>query len=172
VRAKTFVGEHGDAVHVVIETPAGSRTKYAWNSEADAFVVRKVLPLGTAFPYDFGFVVGTQTADGDPLDALVLADEPLAVGCLVACRVLGAIECKTSQPGPGEEAVRNDRLITVPVASVVGAEWRNLSDLGDRLVREIGEFLADYTRREGRTFQLIGAVERSRAVALVREAGT
>lgn len=164
--APTFAED--DHIHVVIETPSGSRTKYAWSADLGAFVVRKVLPLGTTFPYDFGFVPRTKAADGDPLDVLVLADEPLALGCLVTCRVLGAIECKTSEAGG--EPVRNDRVIAVPVASIAGAEWRALADIGERLLREIGEFLASYTRREGRTFEHLGNVERDRALALVRDA--
>ena len=77
VRVGTFAsGEH---VHVVIETPSGSRWKYGWKPEAGAYVASKVLPLGMTFPYDFGFFPGTRAADGDPLDALVLADAPLAV---------------------------------------------------------------------------------------------
>jgi inorganic pyrophosphatase len=158
----------GDDVHVVIETPSGRRTKYAWDTDAGAFAVRKVLPLGTTFPYDFGFVPGTKAADGDPLDVLVLADEPLAVGCLVRCRVLGAIACKTSEDDGRE--VRNDRAIAVPVSSIAGAEWHTLADLGARLVREIGDFLESYTRREGRAFTLIGTVEHKAALELVRGA--
>jgi len=158
----------GDEMHVVIETPSGSRTKYAWDADAHAFVVRKVLPLGTTFPYDFGFVPGTKGADGDPLDVLVLADEPLAAGCLVRCRVLGAIACKTSEEGGRE--VRNDRVIAVPMASILGAEWQTLDDLGARLVREIGDFLESYTRREGRTFTMLGTLDHKAALELVRGA--
>jgi inorganic pyrophosphatase len=158
----------GDELHVVIETPSGSRTKYAWDADARAFVVRKVLPLGTTFPYDFGFVPGTRAADGDPLDVLVLADEPLAAGSLVRCRVLGAIACKTSEQDGRE--VRNDRVIAVPVVTIAGAEWRTLGDLGVRLVQEITDFLESYTRREGRTFTLIGTLEHKAALELVRSA--
>ncbi|HET9627273.1 MAG TPA: inorganic diphosphatase [Kofleriaceae bacterium] len=158
----------GDDIHVVIETPSGSRTKYAWDPELHAFAARKVLPLGTTFPYDFGFVPRTKAGDGDPLDVLVLADEPLAVGCLVRCRVLGAVECTTSE-ADGHE-VRNDRVIAVPTASIAGADWHTARDLGERLVHAIGDFLASYTRREGRRFVLLGTVERDAALALVRAA--
>ncbi len=157
-----------DQIHVVIETPSGSRTKYAFDPKTETFEMSKVLPLGTSFPFDFGFVPDTEADDGDPLDALVLADEPLVVGCVVTCRVLGAVECKTSQGK--EPPVRNDRLITVPEKSIIGAEWQRLADLGDKLVSEITDFLADYTRREGRRFELVRTVERDTALALVREA--
>jgi inorganic pyrophosphatase len=164
--APTFA--EGVEINVVVETPSGSRTKYAWDPENRVFEVSKVLPLGTTFPYDFGFVAATKAADGDPLDVLVLADEPLALGCLVRCRVLGAIECKTSEPDG--EHVRNDRIVAVPVASIAGAEWQTLRDIGERLVREICDFLASYTQREGRTFTLLGTTDRDGALALVRAA--
>jgi inorganic pyrophosphatase len=168
--APTFVQDAGDGsdVYAVIETPSGSRTKYAWSPERGAFGVRKVLPLGTTFPYDFGFIAGTKAADGDPLDVLVLADEPLAIGSLVQCRVLGAVACTTSEPG-GEQ-VRNDRVIAVPEASIVGAEWRAIGDIGARLIKEITDFLASYTSREGRQFILHDVVGRDAALELVRAA--
>jgi inorganic pyrophosphatase len=71
-------------IEVIIETPAGSRTKYAWKPELHRFEARKVLPLGLAFPFDFGFVPGTEASDGDPLDVCVLADAPLALGESIA----------------------------------------------------------------------------------------
>jgi inorganic pyrophosphatase len=167
-RVSTFAT--GDHVHVVVETPSGSRSKYVWDPELRAFRLSKVMPLGTVFPCDFGFVPGTDAADGDPLDALVLADEPAFPGCVIECRVLGAFTCKTSKPG-SDRTTRNDRLIVVPAATIRGAAWHDLGQIGDRLVRELGEFLADYTRREGRTFELLATVDRAAALALVKAAG-
>src|SRR3954467_11630968 len=59
---------------VVIETPAGSPIKYAWDADAARFRAKKFLKLGIAFPFDFGFVPGTEAEDGDALDVLVVAD--------------------------------------------------------------------------------------------------
>jgi inorganic pyrophosphatase len=71
---------------VIIETPKGSRNKYAYDREERIFALRKVLPAGMAFPYDFGFVTSTLADDGDPLDVLVLMDEPAFAGCKLTCR--------------------------------------------------------------------------------------
>src|SRR6185503_15438876 len=116
-----------------------------------------------------GFISDTKAADGDPLDALVIADAPLAVGCLVECRVLGAIELETSDD-PGGKPVRNDRLIVVPVESIVGADWRHIGDLGVTLTKEIRDFLEGYVEREGRTVNVLGIVDRAEALKLVEEA--
>jgi len=66
---------------MVVETPKGSRNKYAFDPDNRVFELKKVLPAGMAFPYDFGFLPSTKCGDGDPLDVLVLIDEPAFPGC-------------------------------------------------------------------------------------------
>ena len=79
-------------IQVVIETPKGSRNKYSFDPELRIFSLKKVLPAGMTFPYDFGFVPSTKAEDGDPTDVLVLMDEPAFPGCLLKCRIIGIIE--------------------------------------------------------------------------------
>ena len=98
------------ALNVVIDTPKGSRNKFAWDEELELFSLTGVLPAGAVFPYDFGFIPNTRGGDGDPLDVLIVMDEPAFVGCLVSCRLLGVIEAKQTEEGRTE---RNDRLIAV-----------------------------------------------------------
>jgi inorganic pyrophosphatase len=85
-----------DILHVVIETPKGCRNKYAFDPEHEIFALKKVLPAGMAFPYDFGFIPSTEGEDGDPLDVLVLMDEPAFAGCLLKCRIIGVIKGEQS----------------------------------------------------------------------------
>ena len=66
------------------------------------------------FPFDFGFIPSTLGRDGDPLDVLVLMDEPAHVGCLVDVRIIGVIEAKQTQDGKTES---NDRLLAVAIHS-------------------------------------------------------
>src|SRR5437764_1172805 len=70
-------------VNVIVETPAGSRSKYKYDEALGLFRLHKLLPVGAAFPFDFGFIPGTRAEDGDPLDVLLLGVEPTFVGCLV-----------------------------------------------------------------------------------------
>ena len=65
------------------------RNKYAFDTEDRIFGLKKVLPAGMTFPYDFGFVPSTVAEDGDPVDVLVLMDEPAFPGCLLKCRIVG-----------------------------------------------------------------------------------
>src|SRR4051794_16686563 len=98
-------------VNVVIETPKGSRNKFAYDPASRLFELKKVLPRGIAFPFDFGFIPSTLAEDGDPLDVLVLMDEPAFPGCKVRCRLVGVIEAEQTEKG--KKTLRNDRLIAV-----------------------------------------------------------
>ena len=69
---KPFDADDKQMLRVVIETPKGSRNKFAFNPEEHIFELKKVLPAGMTFPYDFGFVPSTKADDGDPVDVLVL----------------------------------------------------------------------------------------------------
>src|SRR5919202_6145584 len=99
---------HGDGeLNVIIETPKGSRNKYDYDEELRLFKLGGVLPSGAVFPFDFGFVPATLGGDGDPLDVLVLMDEPAFTGCLVVTRLIGVIDAEqTERDG---ETKPNDR---------------------------------------------------------------
>src|SRR5690348_1777047 len=100
--------ETTELVHVVIETPKGCRNKYAWDPEMRIFKLKKTLPVGDRFPFDFGFIPSTEGDDGDPLDVLLLLDEPAFAGCLVKARLVGIIEAKQTEEG---KSIRNDRMV-------------------------------------------------------------
>ena len=112
-RIKPFAGKEG-YVHVVIDTPRGSRNKYKWDSKLGLFKLSHVLTAGAVFPFDFGFVPGTRAADGDALDVLVLTDEPLTTGCVVYSRLIGVIEAEQTEAG---KTFRNDRMLAVAASS-------------------------------------------------------
>src|ERR1700678_4597397 len=97
-------------IQVVIETPKGSRNKYAFDPEQKTFQLTKVLPAGMAFPYDFGFVPSTKADDGDPVDVLVLMDEPAFTGCLLSCRPVGVID---GEQGDKKTKEPKDPIVTV-----------------------------------------------------------
>src|SRR5436189_4786599 len=89
IRLPPFDGSNG--VNVVIETPRGSRNKYAYDPRSGLFELRHVLPAGHAFPFDFGFIPSTRAEDGDPIDILVLLDAPTVPGCRLRVRLLGVL---------------------------------------------------------------------------------
>src|SRR6195256_3016791 len=113
-RLSPFDGDSRHGVQVIIETPKGSRNKYAFDADQEVFQLKKVLPAGMAFPYDFGFVPSTKAEDGDPVDVLVLMDEPAFPGCLLKCRVVGVIE---GEQRTKKKSERNDRVVAVEHAN-------------------------------------------------------
>src|ERR1700694_401208 len=102
--------DKNEDVQVIIETPKGSRNKYAWDPKQRVFTLKKVLPEGMVFPHDFGFIPSTRGQDGDPIDVLVLMDQPAFTGCLVPSRLGGVFEGEQTEDGKTE---RNDRLLAV-----------------------------------------------------------
>src|SRR5438045_5059295 len=115
-RLKPIDEDDKELLRVVIETPKGSRNKFAFDPQQHIFELKKVLPEGMAFPYDFGFVPSTLAEDGDPLDVLVLMDEPAFAGCLLTARVVGAILGDEAEPRRPRRRLRNDRLGAVALA--------------------------------------------------------
>ena len=142
-----------DTIKVVIETPKGSRNKYAYDPDAKAFELKKVLPAGMEFPYDFGFVPSTQAEDGDPLDVLVLMDEPAFAGCVLKCHPIGVIEGE--QKEQGKKTIRNDRIVAVHDRNHRYADISHIDDLGKHFVRELSDFFVNYHELTGAKYKVI-----------------
>ena len=148
-------------LRVVIETPRGSRHKFALDPEIGAFVLKETLASGLSWPYDYGFIPSTLAADGDPLDALVLMDEPTFPGCVLPVRLLGGIKMK-------EDGVENNRYIMCLLprdeASLSTDDYENISDLPPKLLRELEDFLKEYSEEKGHDIKMKGICDRKAAL--------
>jgi inorganic pyrophosphatase len=153
-------------VHVIIETPKGSRNKYAFDPAQKIFRLKKVLPVGMAFPYDFGFIPSTKAEDGDPVDVLVLMDEPAFPGCLLKCRVIGVIE---GEQGTKGERERNDRIVAVERANHSFADLKHVRDLGKKFVRELEEFFVNYHELSRQKYRILDVKGPTRARRRISE---
>jgi inorganic pyrophosphatase len=140
-------------VTVIIETPKGSRNKYAFNQEAKVFELKQVLPAGMNFPYDFGFLPSTLADDGDPTDVLVLMDEPAFPGCVLKCRVIGIIQGEQSNKKKTE---RNDRIIAIEQDNHSYASIKHVDDMGKEFARELEDFFVNYHKLVGKTYKVLG----------------
>src|SRR4051812_46969838 len=138
-------------IRAVIETPKGSKNKYDYDDEVAAFMLAGVMPDGSSFPYDFGFIPSTLGEDGDPLDVLVLMDAPVPVGCVLTIRLIGVIEAK--QREKGEQWIKNDRLLAVATHARTHAHVHGLDDLRPGLVQEVEGFFEHYNRLNGKEFE-------------------
>jgi inorganic pyrophosphatase len=150
-------------IQVVIETPKGSRNKYAFDEKQRVFGLTKVLPAGMEFPYDFGFVPSTLAEDGDPTDVLVLMDEPAFPGCILHCRIVGIIEGEQVKKKKRE---RNDRIVAIEKENHSFADIGHIKDLGQTFLEELEEFFVNYHQLSGEKYRILGA--KGPAVAIKR----
>ena len=154
-------------ITVVVETPKGSRNKYAFSPELGVFRLKRVLPAGMTFPYDFGFVPRTRADDGDPLDVLVLMDEAAFPGCVLECRPIGIIE-GAQVSHQGEE--RNDRIVAIQKDAHSWADVKTMDDLGEQFCTELEEFFVDYHKLAGEKYRVIGHRGPKRIRKLIKSA--
>ena len=158
------------SVNVVIETPRGSVHKLSFDDERGVFVLKKALPAGLAFPFDFGFVPQTRAGDGDPIDVLVLLDGATPPGVLVEARLVGVIEVEQRDANEGGAWQRNDRLLAVGALSRTFGRVRDVDQLPRELVDDIERFFVTYSTALGKELRVLGRGGAARANALLDEA--
>jgi inorganic pyrophosphatase len=151
-------------LQVIVDTPKGSRIKFKYESKKGSYEASHLFPAGTFFPFDFGSIPSTLADDGDPLDVLVLMEEPSFTGCLVSVRPIGVLAAKQTQE---RKTNRNDRLIGVAQVSRTYRELRTIKDVPARLLREIESFFVFYNEDRGRKFEVLGRYGPDRAAQLV-----
>ena len=148
-----FEADNEEGVLVVIETSKGSRNKFGYHEKTGTFRLKRVLPEGSAFPYDFGFVPSTKGGDGDPLDVLVFLDEPAPLGSLVTVRLIGVIEAR--QREASGEWVENNRILGTAMPAQATAHVKGLEDLRPHLLDEIEGFFIQYNKMRGTAFEVL-----------------
>jgi len=159
-------GPKSEYINVIIETPKSSHTKFKYDEKENLFVFDKTLPMGQSFPFDFGFVPSTKGGDGDPLDVMLIADDPTFVGCLVHAKLLGVIEAEQTE---NDKTERNDRLIAVPLEAKTGKPSRGaVEHLESSLATKITEFFVTYNASQGKLFKTLRCAGPARAMVLIK----
>jgi inorganic pyrophosphatase len=148
--------EESKCLNAIVEAVRGSRNKFKFDEQHQLFVHDAALPTGQSWPFDFGFVPSTRGEDGDPIDVLVLMDEPAFVGAVVPCRLIGAIEAM--QLEKDGQKVRNDRLIAVARKTHAYADIRDIDDLPDAVVDQVEAFWVSLNEQRGREFEILKRV--------------
>src|SRR3954462_11587170 len=106
----------------IVETPKGSAQKYTYEPEHKWLKLKKIMPAGMVFPFDFGFIPDTKGEDGDPLDIIIISELKSFPGCVMDCRVIGAITAEQTEEG---NTVRNDRFLAIPEISQLFAKVKS-----------------------------------------------
>lgn len=156
-----------ELVHIVIETPKGSAHKLKYTPELGTFELKRVLPQGMVFPFDFGFIPRTLADDGDPEDVLLLLAAPLTPGVVVQSRLIGVMEAVQRQEGRQDE---NDRLIAVAPICPLYADVHTLEDVPHAVLDQIQQFFITYNAQCGKVFIPKGQHGPKRASQLLQEA--
>ncbi|MCD6011480.1 MAG: ipyR [Flavipsychrobacter sp.] len=154
-------------VNAIIETPRGNQNKFNYDPGLDLFRLKKTLPMGMAFPLDFGFIPNTIAEDGDPLDIMAFMDQRAYPGCLVQCRIIGIIEAM--QKEKNGKQIRNDRVIGVADCSILYADLTDIKDLNKQMVKEIQTFFENYNKNEGKEFKLLHWRSAEKAIEAIKK---
>ncbi len=142
---------------VTIEIPKGQRNKYEVDHETGRIRLDRMLFTSTRYPSDYGFIENTLADDGDPLDALVLLEEPTFPGCLIRCRAIGMFRMR-------DENGLDDKVLCVAATDPRMAGLTDIEDVQEFDLLEIQHFFEVYKALEpGKEVEVHGWVDRAAA---------
>jgi len=147
-------------IEVVVEIPKGSRNKYEIDHATGELWLDRHLFTATSYPADYGFIPQTLAGDGDPLDALVLLDEPTVPGCHIGARAIGVFWMR-------DEAGPDAKILSVPARDERWGHLRDLADLRPHLRSEIAHFFEVYKALEPAKSTEIGTWDGAEVAATV-----
>jgi len=136
-------------VYAVIESPKGTENKYEYDVKKKAIVLDRVLYSAVHFPGDYGFIPRTLDEDGDPLDILVLVTSPTFPGCIMSAKPVGLLRMLDGNK-------RDDKILAVPTGDPRYAEYHDLSDLPEHILKEIAHLFETYKVLEGKQVKVLG----------------
>ncbi|MBD2452875.1 inorganic diphosphatase [Nostoc sp. FACHB-87] len=149
-------------LNVLIEIPGGSKNKYEYDKELEAFALDRVLYSSVRYPYDYGFVPNTLADDGDPLDGMVIIDEPTFPGCIIAARPIGMLEMI-------DGGDRDEKILCVPDKDPRYTHVKSLNDVAPHRLDEIAEFFRSYKNLEKKVTEILGWQDVGTVAALVEK---
>jgi inorganic pyrophosphatase len=151
------------AFPVVIEIPKGSKNKYELDKETGLLRLDRVLYSAVYYPADYGFIPRTYCGDGDPLDALVLSQEPVFPMTIVEARAIGVMRMR-------DEKGIDDKILAVSVRDPAFADYTDQSQLPPHVVREVQRFFVDYKVLENKQVEIENLLGPRQAVEVIHEA--
>jgi inorganic pyrophosphatase len=152
-----------DAFPVVIEIPKGSKNKYELDKETGLLRLDRVLYSAVHYPADYGFIPRTFCDDGDPLDALVLGQEPVYPLTIVEARAIGVMRMR-------DEKGIDDKIVAVSVHDPAFAEYTDKDQLPTHVLRQLRRFFEDYKVLEHKQVIVEDLLGPAEALRIIREA--
>lgn len=136
-------------VNVLIEIAGGSKNKYEFDKDLNAFALDRVLFASVKYPYDYGFIPNTLADDGDPLDGMVIMDESTFPGCIITARPIGMLEMI-------DGGDRDEKILCVPEEDPRYSQVKSLQDIAPHRLDEIAEFFRTYKNLEKKVTEILG----------------
>ncbi len=149
-------------INVLIEIPAGSKNKYEFDKDLNAIALDRVLSSSVQYPYDYGFIPNTLGNDGDPLDGMVIIDQPTFPGCVIAARPIGMLEMI-------DGGDRDEKILCVADKDPRYAHVKSLKDIPQHRLDEISEFFKTYKNLEKKVTEILGWKDVDAVMPLVQE---
>lgn len=150
-----------EIVNVIVEIPKGRRSKFELDKATGLMKLDRYLYSSSHYPGDYGFIPRTLAEDGDPLDALVMVNEPTFSGCLIEARVVGLFRMV-------DNGANDFKVLGVPNTDPLFAECRALEDVPVHFLREVEHFFATYKQLQGEHVEPQGWGPPAEALAEVR----
>lgn len=151
------------AFPVVIEVPKGSKNKYELDKETGFLRLDRVLYSAVHYPADYGFIPRTYCDDGDPLDVLVLGQDPVDPLVIVEARAVGVMRMR-------DDKGIDDKILAVNVRDPAVADYRHHDELPTHVGREIMRFFQDYKTLESKTVEVSALQGPQEAMVIIRDA--
>lgn len=146
--------------NAVVEIPAGSKVKYEYDPETKCMFVDRILYSSIVYPHNYGFIPETLGEDGDPLDVLIIMQEPVHPGCYLKARIIGVMHMVDQ----GEE---DDKLIAVHEHDPEYQHIQSIFDLQEHRCVEIKSFFADYKKNENKHVDVSHFSDKQRAFEVI-----
>lgn len=138
-----------DEIYVIVEIPKGHRNKYEYVKDAGFIKLDRVLYSSLHYPGDYGLIPQTHYDDGDPLDVLVMINEPTFPGCVIQARPIGMFRML-------DRGLADDKILAVPVKDPIFAEYHDIADIPQHFLSEVAHFFEVYKDLESAHTDPIG----------------
>ncbi len=151
------------AVYCIVEIPKGSRNKYEYSKKAGVIKLDRVLYSSMYYPSDYGLIPQTYAEDGDPLDIMVMVNEPTFASCVIEARPIAVFHML-------DRGDPDDKILAVPTTDPLYADYHDIDDIPKHFLSEVSHFFQTYKQLQGIEVTPKGWDDADKAYAIIQDA--